>query len=119
MWYFVLQTNVTILINNKAIDEEKYVKYLGVLINNDLSFKFHIDELVKKISRAIGVLYTLRPFVSNNVLIEVYYAIVYPFLLYGVILVQLFLEVFISYRKNWLYGYSTGIGRPNMLIVLS
>ena len=31
--------SVTILINNKAIGEEKYVKYLGVLIDNDLSFK--------------------------------------------------------------------------------
>ena len=38
----------------------------------------------KKISRAVGVLYKLRPFVTPKILTNVYYAIVYPFLLYGI-----------------------------------
>ena len=42
---------ITILINNKAIDEVKYTKYLGVTLDAQLSFKYHIDELTKKISR--------------------------------------------------------------------
>ena len=78
--------NVTILINKEAIDEEQYVKYLGVLIDSKLTFKFHIDELKKKISRAIGVLYKLRPYVPIRVLCNVYYAIIYPFLLYGIVI---------------------------------
>ena len=41
--------------------------------------------LNKKIARSIGVLYKLRPFVSPEILVNVYYAIVYPFLLYGII----------------------------------
>ena len=52
---------ITILINNKPIDEDKYIKYLGVTLDSQLSFKFHIDELTKKISRGIGLLYKLRP----------------------------------------------------------
>ena len=48
---------ITILINNKAIDEVKYIKYLGVTLDAQLSFKYHIDELTKKISRGIGLLY--------------------------------------------------------------
>ena len=57
---------VTILINKIAIEETKYVKYLGILIDPQLSFKFHIDKLSKKVSRSI------------------YHAIIYPFLLYGI-----------------------------------
>ena len=38
----------TILINKEAIDELKHVKYLGVLIDSQLTFKYHIDELNKK-----------------------------------------------------------------------
>ena len=76
---------ITILINNKAIQEVNYVKYLGVLIDSKLTFKPHIDELSKKISRAIGILQKLRYFVSTKILIMVYYAIVYPFLLYGIL----------------------------------
>ena len=77
-------TVVTLLINKKAIDEESYVKYLGILIDSQLTFKNHIDELSKKVSRAVGVLYKLSPFVTPKILINVYYAIVYPFLLYGI-----------------------------------
>ena len=75
---------VTILINKQAIDEVKSVKYLGILIDSQLTFKNQIDELSKKVSRAIGVLYKLRPYVTTKILTSVYYAIVYPFLLYGI-----------------------------------
>ena len=73
---------VTILINNEAIDKVKHVKYFGVLIDSQLTLKHHIDELNKKVSRSIGILYKLRPFVTQKILCNVYYAIVYPFLLY-------------------------------------
>ena len=75
---------VTILINKHAIDEVETVKYLGILIDYQLTFKNQLDELSKKISRAIGVLYKLRPFVTTKILTSIYYAIVYPFLLYGI-----------------------------------
>ena len=78
------KTPVTILINKNAIDEVKYIKYLGVLIDSHLSFKYHINELSKKLSRGTGILYKLRDFVSVKILKDVYYAIVYPFLLYGI-----------------------------------
>ena len=39
---------ITILINKDAIDEVKHVKYLDVLIDSQLTFKYNIDELSKK-----------------------------------------------------------------------
>ena len=36
---------VTILINKEAIDETKHVKYLGILIDSQQTFKQHIGEL--------------------------------------------------------------------------
>ena len=47
---------VAILINKFSIEEAKYVKYL---IDPQLSFKFHIDELSKRVSRSIGILFKL------------------------------------------------------------
>ena len=41
---------ITILINKEAIDEVKHIKYLGVLIDSQLTFKYHTDELNKKAS---------------------------------------------------------------------
>ena len=80
------KASITIKINKKAIEEVKYVKYLGVLIDSHLSFKYHIDELNKKIARSAGILYKLKHFVTPKILTNVYYAIVYPFLLYGIII---------------------------------
>ena len=77
---------VIILINKETIDEVKYVRYLGILIDSKLTFNYHIDELNKKVSRAIGILYKLRPFVTSKILCNVYYAIIYPFLLYGIVI---------------------------------
>ena len=79
------KATVTILINKIAIDEVQHVKYLGVLIDSQLTFKYHIEEMNKKVSRAIGVLYKLRPFVTSKIVTNVYYAIIYPFLLYGIV----------------------------------
>ena len=46
------------IINNKAIDEVKFIRYLGVTLDAQLSFKYHIDELTKKTSRGIGLIQT-------------------------------------------------------------
>ena len=58
--------------------------YLGVTLDAQISFKYHIDELTKKISRGMGLLYKLQPFVTTKILTNVYYTIIYPFLLYGI-----------------------------------
>jgi len=75
---------VNIMINKEQINEVPYVKYLGILLDSQLSFKYHIDEVKKKISRSIGILYKLKPFVTKKILTNVYYAIIYPFILYGI-----------------------------------
>jgi len=76
---------LTIKINNTEIEQKQVIKYLGVLIDSQLTFRQHITEVKKKIARAVGILYKLRPFVTTAILTSVYYAIAYPFLLYGII----------------------------------
>ena len=43
-------------------------------------------NLRKKYLDPIGVLCKLKPYVNSKILLNVYYAIVYPFLLYGIII---------------------------------
>ena len=50
------KSSITIKINKKSIEEVKYVKYLGVLIDSHLTFKYHINELTKKVARSTGIL---------------------------------------------------------------
>ena len=60
------------------------MKYLGVLVDSKLSRKNHINNLAKEIFRSIGELFKIRNFVSRKIMINLYYSLVYPHLLYGV-----------------------------------
>ena len=41
----------------KAINEKESIKYLGVLVDSSLSWKYQISNLTRKISSAIGIMY--------------------------------------------------------------
>ena len=71
-----LKHHITIKINKNAIDEKQFIKYLGVIIDSSLSWKYQISNISKKISRAIGIMYTLRPFLPINVVKNVYYSLI-------------------------------------------
>ena len=62
-----VKKRITIKINNKAIIEKEYIKYLGVLIDSTLSWKHHVSNISKKISRSIGIMYKLRPFLPQSI----------------------------------------------------
>ena len=81
-----LNYSVNLKINNISIEEKDSIKYLGVLLDRHSNWKDHIHELCKKISRGIGILLKLRHFVSADILVKVYYSIIFPFLIYGVII---------------------------------
>ena len=60
------------------------IKYLGILIDSTLSWKDHITNLSKKLSRSIGIMYKLRPFVNLKIMKNVYHALFYSHLVYGI-----------------------------------
>ena len=68
---------------NVALECKEFVKYLGILIDNNLSWKHHIDHIVIKISRAIGLISKLRHFVPKHTLINIYRSLIAPYLSYG------------------------------------
>ena len=76
--------SITLLMSRQAIAQKEYVKYLGVLIDSKLSFQFHITVVTKKVSRAIGLMYKLRHFVSKIIISSIYYSLIYPFLIYAI-----------------------------------
>ena len=58
---------------------------VGLIIDYNLNWKKHTHEVAKKISRGIGILSKLRHFVTTDILNQLYYSLVYPFLTYGLI----------------------------------
>ena len=76
-------STVTILLNKKAIEEKKYVKYLGVLIDSQLTFKYHISGVTKKLSQITGTMSRIRNYVDSDTCKLVYNGLGYSKLLYG------------------------------------
>lgn len=76
--------NITILINNRAIEQKDYVKYLGVLVDSRLTFKPHTDAVNKKIVRTVGILSKLRHYMPQRMLKLIYHSLIYPYLQYGI-----------------------------------
>ena len=58
-------------------------KYLGLNIDADMKFNIHISAICCKLSKTVGILYRLRDSVPKDVLINLYYNLAYPYLLYG------------------------------------
>ena len=56
----LLNHNVVLIMNRKAIEQKDHVKYLGVLMDQHLSWKQQISCVSKKISCGIGILSKLR-----------------------------------------------------------
>ena len=57
---------------------------MGVLLDCNLSWKYHINELSKKLSRTIGIFYKIRHFVPCEILKTLYYSLFYSFVSYGI-----------------------------------
>ena len=62
------------------------MKYLGITMDNDLNWKSHATYIAKKIKRSIGILSKLRYYVTLDTLITLYFALLYPFLIYGILI---------------------------------
>ena len=69
----------------KQLECREFVEYLEVLIDYKLSWNNHIDTILLKISRTVGLLLRLRHFVPFSTLISIYHSLIAPYLRYGVI----------------------------------
>ena len=57
-------------------------KYLGVLIDECLSFREHIDYISLKLARNVGILRKLKYIFPRDILRTLYYSLIHPYLLY-------------------------------------
>ena len=76
--------NVTLLMNNKALEQKDHVKYLGVLLDQHLSWKYQINNVAVKVSRGLGIIAKLKPFLKDKLIRTIYFSVVYSHLFYGI-----------------------------------
>lgn len=79
-----IPANLPILnIDNTAIQRQHVTKFLGVFIDENLSWQHHINIVNSKIAKNIGLLYTSRDFITKNQLKQLYFSFVHPYIVYA------------------------------------
>ena len=80
-----LGETVTIKIGKEHVKQTKYVKFLGLLLDENLNLKYHLSELSKKLARTCGIFFKIRHLLPTDVLVSLYNSLFASFLQYGII----------------------------------
>ena len=71
-------SEVNIQLDSQPICTVEHAKSLGLIIDDRLSWSYHIEELCRKISSAIGALKRIRSLISRSTAVQIYNALIQP-----------------------------------------
>ena len=74
--------DLKIKLSGKRLYPTESVKYLGVKIDTNLSWQYHVNDLSVKLNRANALLFKMRKYVSCKILRSIYFAIFDSYLSY-------------------------------------
>jgi len=77
-------TDFNAKINDKTITRTTCVKYLGVFIDDKLTWSNHIAYLENELSRSVGLFYRKRQYLSDSALKSLYFSFVYSHLQFAI-----------------------------------
>ena len=77
------QSHPEISLNNIPVERSSYQKHLGLILDEKLNFKQHIDNAISKINKGIAVIKKLRYSLPRKSLITIYKAFLRPLIDYG------------------------------------
>jgi hypothetical protein len=71
--------------DNKMIIQTTFVKFLGITVDNTLSWKQHIDTIIPKLNKACCIIRRCKLYLSHAALKMVHYAFFHSVMSYGLI----------------------------------
>ena len=66
--------------NNSTIKREYGIKFLGVILDENLTWRKHINIIENKISKNIGLLYKAKFLLSQKCLKSIYFSFVHSYI---------------------------------------
>ena len=76
--------DIRICLSNQEIHQVKESVFLGVVLDEHLTWIPHINNITRKVSKAIGIMYKTSFCLPQKALKTLYYALVYPYIQYCV-----------------------------------
>ena len=78
-------TNFSITINNSKIEQVDYFNFLGVTLDQNITWNPHVDKVSIKISCVTGLLRKLQHNFPKHILIIIYNSLIHSHLMYGLL----------------------------------
>ena len=76
---------VPLSLNGTVLNQVQTTKFLGVCIDENISWNNHVNILCSKICKNVGVMNRLKYFVPKNILLTLYNSIILPYLNYAIL----------------------------------
>ena len=67
-------------ISGQVLIQEKKTKFLGVMIDDRLSWGAHVQYIKNKISKGIGIICKVKNILNMSTLVNLYNSFVYPYI---------------------------------------
>ena len=72
-----------LFINDVKIKRKNLLKFLGVMIDDNLTWKTHVELVENKISKSVGILFKSSRSLNSKSLRSIYFALVDPYINYA------------------------------------
>jgi hypothetical protein len=86
--------DLNLVINGHKIEKVTNCKYLGLTIDEKLNWDTHINNVYNKIIKFTSIFYKMRSKLPSKILKDLYFAFVYPHIVYGI---ELYANTHITY----------------------
>ena len=77
-------TNTNIIMQNTILEEVNSIRFLGVIINNKLTWELHKQHVHAKISKTIGIIHKCKYIMKENDVMNMYKTFIEPYFLYAI-----------------------------------
>ena len=69
---------------NQQIKRTSHIKFLGIILDENLTWNHHVNEICSKLKRLFHIFYNIRNYLTEDNIKTIYYALVYSRIKYGI-----------------------------------
>ena len=82
--FYIRNKNLELKINNCSLSRANIIKFLGLLIDDKLTFKQHVKDVTSKVNGINSMLYSRKQFVPMNARRNLFITLIYSKISYGI-----------------------------------
>ena len=94
-WSVKTTTSFQLKLRNNKVEKVSSTRFLGVIINENLSWKYHMDMIKQKMRAALGAVMRIRSYLSSKAMLSLYHSLLLSHVRYCI--------------SDWCFGNETRI----------